>query len=101
MAWAFEDGMTWYQDWTDTYEDMQLKIYDTVLEYAEEIGFMIAPVGWSWYKVLEELDYPLHYLHMGDWNHPSLKGSYLMACMARRVWWPLSRSYTVLPSTVQ
>lgn len=80
MAWAFEDGMTWYQDWTDTYEDMQLKIYDTVLEYANEIGFMIAPVGWSWYKVLEEKEYPLHYLHMGDWNHPSLKGSYLMAC---------------------
>jgi len=23
----------------------------------------------------------LHYLHMSDWNHPSLKGSYLMACV--------------------
>jgi hypothetical protein len=81
MPWAFEDGMTWYQDWTDTYEDMQIKIFATTLNYSEKIGFIIAPVGWAWYTVLEEQDYPLHYLHMSDWNHPSLKGSYLMACV--------------------
>ena len=81
MPWAFEDGMTWYQNWTDTYADMQLKIYDTTLKYSRDIGFMIAPVGWVWYAVLEQQGYPLHYLHMGDWNHPSEKGSYLMACV--------------------
>lgn len=81
MPWAFEDGMTWYQNWTDTYEDMQIHVYDNTLQYSEEIGFEIAPVGWAWYAVLEELNYPLHYLHMSDWNHPSLKGSYLMACV--------------------
>ncbi len=81
MPWAFEDGMTWYQNWTDTYEDMQIHIYDNTLQYSEEIGFEIAPVGWAWYAVLEEYNYPLHYLHMSDWNHPSLKGSYLMACV--------------------
>jgi hypothetical protein len=80
MPWAFEDGMTWYQNWTDTYEDMQIHIYDNTLQYSDEIGFEIAPVGWAWYAVLEEYNYPLHYLHMGDWNHPSLKGSYLLAC---------------------
>ncbi len=81
MPWAFEDGMTWYQDWTDTYGDMQDKIYDTTLNYSNDIGFMIAPVGWAWYTVLEEQGYPLHYLHLSDWNHPSIKGSYLMACV--------------------
>ncbi len=81
MPWAYEDGMTWYQNWTDTYADMQEKIYDTTLNYSNDIGFMIAPVGSVWYTVLEEQGYPLHYLHMSDWNHPSLKGSYLMACV--------------------
>jgi hypothetical protein len=81
MPWAFEDGMTWYQNWTDTYEDMQIHIYNNTLQYSEEIGFEISPVGWAWYAVLEEYNYPLHYLHMSDWNHPSLKGSYLMACV--------------------
>jgi len=81
MPWAFEDGMTWYQNWTDTYEDMQIHIYTNTLLYSEEIGFEIAPVGWAWYAVLEEYNYPLHYLHMSDWNHPSFKGSYLMACV--------------------
>ncbi|MCD4795292.1 MAG: T9SS type A sorting domain-containing protein [Bacteroidales bacterium] len=81
MPWAFEDGMTWYQNWTDTYEDMQIHIYNNTLQYSDEIGFEIAPVGWVWYAVLEEYNYPLHYLHMSDWNHPSLKGSYLMACV--------------------
>jgi hypothetical protein len=81
MPWAFEDGMTWYQDWSDTYEDMQLKIFENTINYSKEIGFSIAPVGWAWYYVLDELDYPLHYLHMSDWNHPSIKGSYLMACV--------------------
>jgi hypothetical protein len=80
MPWAFEDGMTWYPNWTDTFEDMQIHIYNNTLLYSEEIGFEIAPVGWAWYAVLEEYNYPLHYLHLSDWNHPSLKGSYLMAC---------------------
>ncbi|MBU8892332.1 MAG: T9SS type A sorting domain-containing protein [Bacteroidales bacterium] len=81
LPWAFEDGMTWVEGWTDTYEDMQIEIYNNTLQYANYIGFTIAPVGWSWYQVLDEKNYPLHYLHLSDWNHPSLKGSYLMACV--------------------
>lgn len=81
LPWAFEDGMTWYQNWTDTYADMQWHIYDTTLVYSDEIDFEIAPVGWAWFGILEAHNYPLHYLHLSDWNHPSLKGSYLMACV--------------------
>ncbi|MCP4178362.1 MAG: hypothetical protein GY756_11400 [bacterium] len=80
MPWAFEDGMTWYQNWTDDFEDMQLKIYNNTIKYSEELGFSISPVGWAWNTVLKEKNYPLHYLHESDWNHPSLKGSYVMGC---------------------
>jgi len=81
LPWAYEDGMTWVEGWTDTYVDMQIHIYNNTLQYSDEIGFEIAPVGWAWKTVLEEADFPLHYLHMSDWNHPSLRGSYLMACV--------------------
>ncbi len=79
MPWAFEDGMIW-KGWDDTYEDMQNEIYNNTLNYSKEVGFAISPVGWAWNTVLREKSYPLLYLHLSDWNHPSLKGSYLMAC---------------------
>lgn len=81
LPWAFEDGMTWVQGWTDTYEDMQIEIYNRTLQYSEELDLTIAPVGWAWYKILDDKNYPLHYLHISDWNHPSVKGSYIMACV--------------------
>jgi len=81
LPWAFEDGMTWVQGWTDTYEDMQIKIYENTLRYLDDLDFVIAPVGWAWNTVLKEKNYPLHYLHLSDWNHPSLQGSYLTACV--------------------
>ena len=80
MPWAFEDGMTWVPGWTDNYTDMQLKIYNKTLQWADSLDFVVSPVGWSWNTVLFEKNFPLHYLHIRDWNHPSLKGSYLMAC---------------------
>ncbi len=80
MPWAYEDGMTW-AGWLDTYLDMQTKIYENTLSFSNDVGFMVAPVGWAWERVLREKNYPLHYLHEDDWNHPSLKGSYLMACV--------------------
>jgi hypothetical protein len=80
MPWAFEDGMTW-MGWPDTYDDMQVKIHDRILEYSDQIGFTVAPVGWAWKQVLEQNDYPLHYLHREDWSHPTPEGSYLMACV--------------------
>jgi len=81
LPWAFEDGMTWKEGWKDMYTDMQVKIYNNTLLYSDEIGFIVAPVGWAWFEVLADKQYPLHYLHDSDWNHPSLKGSYLMACV--------------------
>lgn len=81
MPWAFEDGMTWKKGWNDDYDEMQQKINVTSMQYAQELGFMLAPVGMAWSLVLKEKDYPLHYLHFRDWNHPTKRGSYLMACV--------------------
>jgi hypothetical protein len=81
MPWAFEDGMTWKQGWDDDFDAMQAKIYANTIRYSDEIGYTIAPVGWAWSKILTEKNYPLHYLHMSDWNHPNEKGTYLMACV--------------------
>lgn len=80
MPWAFEDGTLWLNGGTDTYADMQLKIYENVLNFANEVDMGIAPVGWAWHQVLK--DSPgLHYLHDSDFNHPSERGSYLMSCV--------------------
>jgi len=81
MPWAFEDGTQWLNGYNDTYFDMQKKIYDNTLEYANEIGLVVAPVGWAWNEVLKEKINVLHYLHLSDYNHPSKKGSYLTACV--------------------
>ena len=82
LPWAFEDGMTWVQGWTDTYEDMQIEIYENTLEYSNNLDFVISPVGWAWYKVLKEKNYPLHYLHMSDWKaHRSLHGGIGLAAV--------------------
>lgn len=81
MPWAFEDGMTWLAGWTDTYTEMQFKIYENTIKWADSLNIFVAPVGWAWNTVLNEKNFPLHYLHLSDWNHPSLKGSYLMACV--------------------
>ena len=80
LPWAYEDGMAWATGWTDLYADMQEKIYYNTLAYSDSLELVIAPVGWAWNTVLKEQGYPLHYLHVSDWNHPSLRGSYLMAC---------------------
>lgn len=81
MPWAFEDGMTWKKGWSDDFLEMQQKIEATTLQYACDLGFMVAPVGMAWSRVLNEKSFPLHYLHFRDWNHPTKRGSYLMACV--------------------
>jgi len=81
MPWAFEDGTLWLEGGSDTYFDMQQKIYNNALKFANEIGLVIAPVGWVWNEVLKTKIKQLHYLHLSDYNHPSKRGSYLTACV--------------------
>jgi hypothetical protein len=80
MPWAFEDGMLWTEGGTDTYFDMQQHIYDNTLTYPDLVDIAISPVGWAWNSIMLE-EPPEHYLFLSDWNHPSLRGSYLTACV--------------------
>ena len=80
MPWAFEDGMLWTAEGTDDYFDMQQLIYDNTLTYPDLVDIMISPVGWAWNNIMLE-EPPEHYLFMSDWNHPTLRGSYLTACV--------------------
>jgi hypothetical protein len=80
MPWAYEDGCTWIEGRTETYFDMQQLIYDNTLEFSDEVGFVISPVGWAWNQVMKTAP-GLHYLFNPDWNHPSVRGSYLAACV--------------------
>jgi hypothetical protein len=80
MPWAYEDGLTYIEGRTETYFDMQQLIYDNTLKFNEEIGLVVAPVGWAWRQIM--IAGPeLHYLFDPDWSHPSVRGSYLMACV--------------------
>jgi hypothetical protein len=79
MPWAYEDGMLWAGG-TDDYFDMQQRIYDNTLTYPDTVDMVISPVGWAWNSIMLE-EPPQHYLFMSDWNHPSLLGSYLTACV--------------------
>ncbi|OGU61365.1 MAG: hypothetical protein A2V66_15890 [Ignavibacteria bacterium RBG_13_36_8] len=80
MPWAFEDGMTWYHGWSDTYFDMQQIIFEKTLQMANAVDFVIAPVGWAFRSVMLENN-QLHYLYLSDYNHSSVKGTYLAACV--------------------
>ncbi len=55
--------MTWKAFWTDSYEEMQQNIIRNTMAYAEQMEFMVAPVGVAWTKVLKQKAHPLHY-----WN---------------------------------
>ncbi|MCP4725031.1 MAG: hypothetical protein GY863_08350 [bacterium] len=79
MPWAFEDGILWIENQTDDYFAMQQKIYDNTLVFADSLDLTVSPVGWAWNEVLKE--HPDIKLHDTDLNHPSAKGSYLMACV--------------------
>ncbi|OQX95302.1 hypothetical protein B6I21_06090, partial [candidate division KSB1 bacterium 4572_119] len=72
-------GIAWVPGYTDTYEDMQGKIYQNSLIFASDLDLTIAPVGWSWYRVIREN--PQIELFHSDMSHASLKGSYLAACV--------------------
>lgn len=80
MGWAFEDGIEFEDGSTDTFEEMQQKIYDNTLAWADSLGLIVAPVGWAWQELLQDKT-QLHYLHSADYSHPNVRGSYLSACV--------------------
>ena len=77
MTWGNRDGLrrAGYPD----YQSQQTGLEEGYLAVAEQLNLALAPVGIAWGVALEadpELD-----LWAGDGAHPSLAGSYLVACV--------------------
>jgi hypothetical protein len=89
MIWGLRDGVTVLelngQYVYYSYEEYMNKIYEGTLFVADATNLMIAPVGWAWYSAV--LDDPANkpLLFDSDGAHPSLHGSYLMACVMNAV----------------
>jgi len=89
--WAFEDGLLWIPDRGEDYAAMQGDIDRNVDVLARRFELTVAPVGPAW--EIAHTERPTVPLFAEDMNHPSLMGSYLMACV-------LTRTMTgVLPDT--
>jgi hypothetical protein len=79
MPWGYEDGFH-ESGFNDDYFAMQQRIYDNTLTYPDEVDLVLSPVGWAWNAVMLE-EPEVHFLFHTDWYHPSLRGSYLYACV--------------------
>ncbi|MCP4219001.1 MAG: hypothetical protein GY765_30485 [bacterium] len=83
MVWGFKNGVTIRElngeNVFYSYDEYQRKIHDGTIYVANETGTTVSPVGWAWHAVVEER--PQLELFDVDKSHPSLKGSYLAACV--------------------
>ncbi len=79
MPYAYKDGMAWYKNYTDDFFEMQQKIYDNSIIFANDYNMKIAPVGWAWYNVMYEGS--AIELYTSDMSHPTVEGTYLSACV--------------------
>lgn len=78
LDWAMRDGVL-LGETVYTYAELQPLIIDGTLLLADSLSFAVAPVGSAWNTVVNERpDIDLFGL---DGAHPSLKGSYLQACV--------------------
>jgi hypothetical protein len=73
MTWGRRDGLA--QFGFQNYSDMQEQLIQGYSGIAEELGALLAPVGEAWRRE------PTPDLWQGDGSHPSLKGTYLAACV--------------------
>ena len=80
MPWAYEDGLLWLQGRTEDYFAMQSRIIENSNKIGKKLSLTTAPVGKAYETVMKEDNDP-HYLYLVDSSHPSIRGSYLTACV--------------------
>lgn len=81
MTWGRENGdQQNCANWPPvcTYEGMQERLRESYLLMAQLNDAECAPAGMAWKRVREE--HPSINLYSGDGSHPSVAGSYLVAC---------------------
>ncbi len=81
MTWGRQDGDAQNcASWPPvcTYDGMQQQLRQSYLLMAQNNNTACAPAGMAWKRVREE--YPSINLYAGDGSHPSVAGTYLVAC---------------------
>lgn len=77
--WAFEDGLLWIDGRSEDYARMQDDIDRNLAAMAGRLDIEVSPVGPAWELVHTER--PSLPMFADDKHHPSMLGSYLMACV--------------------
>ena len=89
MIWGLRDGVTLKelngQVVYYSYQEYMRKIYEGTLNVANAASLMIAPVGWGWHSAILDDAENKPLLFYRDGAHPSLHGSYLMACIMNSI----------------
>ncbi len=78
MTWGYALGERWSQP-HDTYAAMQARLSSGYSKLGLELGVQVAPAGLAWAEALRRE--PRLELWADDGEHPSLRGSYLAACV--------------------
>ncbi|MEZ5046009.1 MAG: PKD domain-containing protein [Chitinophagaceae bacterium] len=62
-----------------TYNGMQQRLRESYMQFAQDFGTSLSPVGVAWKTVRDS--FPTIELYNPDESHPSIAGSYLAACV--------------------
>lgn len=77
MTWGRENGDPQWPP-IATFEGMNARLYNAYMRMADSTDAMVSPVGAVWKYVRDH--YPTIDLYAGDGSHPSVAGTYLVAC---------------------
>ena len=80
IPWAYEDGIAWLEGRSEDYFEMQTRIIENGIKMGKRLDMICAPAGKAYETIMKENHEP-HYLFLPDKSHPSLRGSYLTACV--------------------
>jgi len=78
LTWAHRGG--WPQDGLVGYTSMQSAIDEGYLVLSRELRAAVAPVGFAWARTVGQ-EPPRSGLWQSDGSHPTVKGTYLAACV--------------------
>lgn len=77
MTWGRENGDPQW-DSINTFDKMNQRLYDAYMRFADVADAMVSPVAVAWKYVRD--NYPTIQLYSSDGSHPSMAGTYLIAC---------------------
>ncbi len=77
MTWGRQNGDPQW-DSIDTFNEMNERLRNAYVRFADSVQSCVAPVGVAWKYVRD--NYPSINLYVSDGSHPSVEGTYLAAC---------------------